>query len=349
MEITVTELAAFVGGQLASGADGSAVITGVAALEDACAHDVTFFNNSKYMLKLRASNAGAVLVPRDFAENVPPVCIRCDNPNAAFTKIVEKLTPPPVPFSPGIHPTAVIGRDVTLGEGVSIQPFAVIEGGAQIGDRTVIGAHSYLGNAVRVGADCVLSPRVVVGSRCIIGNRVILHSGVVLGTDGFGYEFREGRYVKVPQVGIVQLDDDVEVGSNTCIDRARFGRTWVKEGAKIDNLVQIGHNVVIGKHSIVCGLVGIAGSTTLGNYVTLAGQVGVAGHLEIGDQTIVSAGSGVTKSFASNKMVMGYPAAEAKAFREQVANLRGLGKLKARVRALEQLLHESGKSLPKEP
>ncbi len=349
MDISVTELAAFIGGQLVSGVDGSARVTGVAALEDAGAHDVTFFNNPKYLQKLRASHAAAVLVPLDFAEDVPPICIRCENPTVSFTKVIERLTPPPVKFAPGIHPTAVLGHEVKLGADVSIQPYAVIENGAQIGDRTVIGAHCYIGHHVRIGEGSTLGPRVMIGTRCIVGNRVILHTGVVLGTDGFGYDFKDGRYVKVPQVGIVQIDDDVEIGANSCIDRARFGRTWVQEGCKIDNLVQVGHNVVIGKHSIVCGLVGIAGSVTLGKYVTLAGQAGVSGHLEIGDQAIVSAGSGVTKSIAPNKLVMGYPAADAKEWREQVAHLRSLGKLKARVRALEQRLGETGKSLPPEP
>lgn len=346
--MTLNELAVLVGGQFSSGVDGSVMITGAAALDEASAGDVTFYNNPKYLLKLRSSGATVALVPEDFAEDVPPICIRCKDPTAVFSKVVQKLAPPPVAFRPGIHPTAVIGEGVTLGENVSVQPYAVIEDGATIGDRTVVGAHSYIGHKVQVGADCILYTRVSIEERCLVGDRVILHCGVVLGSDGFGYEFKDGRYVKVPQVGIVQIDDDVEIGANSSVDRARFGRTWVKEGAKIDNLVQIGHNVVVGKHTVICALAGIAGSVKIGDYVTLAGQVGVSGHLEIGDKVTVGGHAGVTKSIGSKRVVMGFPAVDAKEWKQQVVFSKGLPRLARKVKAIEQLLGESGISLPPE-
>lgn len=336
MEITVSELAALVGGQLASGADGSLKISGIASLADAIPGEATFFANPKYLAQLRASKATAVVVPVGFDEEVPAVCIRCENPTAAFTKAVEKFAPPPVRFAPGVHPSAAVASGVQLGEGVSVQPFAVIEEGASIGAGTVVGAHAYVGHSAQIGAGCVIHANVTVGFRCKVGDRVILHSGVVIGSDGFGFEFQGGRHVKIPQVGIVQLDDDVEIGANTTVDRARFGRTWIGAGTKIDNLVQIGHNVVIGKHCIICGLAGISGSTKLGDYVTIAGQVGTVGHIEIGNRVIVGAQAGVTKNLEEGQTYIGSPAIPAREFKEQLAHIFGLHKLRARVTKLEK-------------
>ena len=346
--MTVSELAALVGGQLVSGADGQAKITGVASLIDALPGDATFFSSQKYLPQLRNSKATVALVPLDFAEQVPLALIRCENPTNAFSKVVERFAPAPIVFAPGVHPTAVIGADVRLGAGVSIQPHAVIEAGAHIGDGSIIGAHCYIGHSARVGKNSFFHPRVSVLDRCVVGNRVILHSGVVLGADGFGYELQGGKFVKVPQLGIVQIDDDVEIGANTAIDRARFGRTWIQAGTKIDNLVQVGHNVVIGMNSIICGQVGISGSTKIGNYVTIAGQAGIAGHIEIADQATVGAQSGVTKTLPTKQIYMGFPAMPAKQFKEDIAHLRNIPKLKARIARLEQLLRVEGKTLPPE-
>ena len=308
MTITVQELAALVGGQFAFPADGSKAVRGGAAIAEAGEGDLTFFGNAKYLAALKTCRATAALVPLDFSEEIPPVAIRVENPSLAFAKLLEKFAPVPVKFAPGIHPSAVIGSGVNIGEGASIQPFVVIEDVASVGAGTVVGAHGYIGHGASVGAACLLHPRVTIGARCIVGSRVVLHSGVVIGSDGFGYEFSGGKHVKIPQTGIVQIDDDVEIGANTTIDRARFGRTWIGEGTKIDNLVQIAHNVVIGKNCIVVSQTGISGSSRLGNYVTLAGQVGVVGHIEIGDQATVAAQSGVSKSIAAKEVVFGSPA-----------------------------------------
>ena len=348
MEFTVHELAALLGGQFASEADGLKKITGAAAVVDAGEGQITFFGNAKYLAQIKASRATAALVPLDFSETIPAVAIRVENPSLAFSRLLEKFAPTPIRFAPGIHPTAVIGRDVVLGENVSIQTFVVIEDGVSIGANTVIGAHGYVGHEAQVGADCQFAPRVTIGARCIVGNRVILHSGVVLGSDGFGFEFSAGKHVKIPQTGIVQVEDDVEIGANTAIDRARFGRTWIQEGTKIDNLVQIAHNVVIGKHCIIVSQAGISGSTRLGNYVTLAGQVGVVGHIEIGDQAIVAAQSGVSKSVGPKEVVFGSPAQPMRESKETLAYIGRLPKLNARVKKLEQLLDSLQKSLPPE-
>ena len=349
MTITIQELAALVGGQFAFPADGTKAIRSGAAIAEAGEGDVTFFGNAKYLAALKTCRATAALVPLDFSEEISAVAIRVENPSLAFSKLIDKFAPPPVAFAPGVHPSAVIGRDVTIGEGASIQPFAVIEDGATVGAGSIVGAHGYIGHGAKVGANCLLHPRVTLAARCIIGNRVILHSGVVVGSDGFGFEFSGGKHVKIAQIGIVQIEDDVEIGANTTIDRARFGRTWIGEGTKIDNLVQIAHNVVIGKHSLVVALTGIAGSVKIGNYVTIAGQVGIVGHIEIGDQVIVAAKSGISKNIAAKEVVWGSPSQPLREAKEQLACIRRLPKLFDRVKKLEsreQKLGADGNFLP---
>ncbi len=348
MEFTVSELAAFVGGQFAAEAAASLRITGAAALTEAEPGQVTFFGNPKYLPQLKASRASAALVPLDFREPIPALPIRVKNPSLAFAQLLEKFAPPAVRFVPGIHPTAVIGAGAVLGENVSIQPFVVVEAGARIGAHSVIGAHGYVGHEAVVGADCQLAPRVTIGARCRLGDRVIIHSGAVLGSDGFGFEFSGGRHVKIPQTGIVQIDDDVEIGANTTIDRARFGRTWIGAGTKIDNLVQIAHNVIVGKHCLLVSQCGISGSTRLGNYVTLAGQVGVVGHIELGDQVTVGAQGGVSKSLPAAGVYWGSPTQPMRDALETAARARRLPKLFERVKKLEQNSSKDRESLSPE-
>jgi UDP-3-O-[3-hydroxymyristoyl] glucosamine N-acyltransferase len=348
VEFTVQELAAFIGGQFAVEADGSRKIAGVAAIGDAGEGHVTFFGNPKYLPQLKTSRATAALVPLGFSESILPIAIRVENPSLAFSRLHERFSPPPPRFAPGVHPTAVLGSGVILGEDVSIQPFTVIEDGVRIGARSVIGAHGYIGHDAILGDDCQIAPRVTITARCQVGHRVIIHSGAVLGGDGFGFEFVGGRHVKIPQTGFVQVDDDVEIGANTTIDRARFGRTWIQEGTKIDNLVQIAHNVVIGKHCIIVSQAGISGSTRLGHNVTLAGQVGLVGHIEIGDETVVAAQSGVSKSVGPKQVIFGSPALPIQEGKEHLAYVNRLPKLYARVKKLEQLLDSEPKSFPPE-
>jgi UDP-3-O-[3-hydroxymyristoyl] glucosamine N-acyltransferase len=214
----------------------------------------------------------------------------------------------------------------------------VIEAGAQIGADSVLGAHSYIGHEARIGAGCHFAPRVTVGARCLVGRRVIIHSGAVLGSDGFGFEFSGGRHVKIPQTGIVQVDDDVEIGANVTIDRARFGRTWIGEGTKIDNLVQIGHNTVIGKHCILVSGVAIAGSAVVGDYVVMAAGAGVAGHVSIGSQSTLGGRAGVTKDVPAGSSVLGFPAVPARDERRRIGSIARIPQLIARVKELETRL-----------
>jgi UDP-3-O-[3-hydroxymyristoyl] glucosamine N-acyltransferase len=346
--MTVSELAALVGGQLASGADGSAIVRGVASLAEAGPGDVTFLAHPRYRLLLNTCAATVALVPASFAHAVPPLCIYCEHPGKAFAKVLEAFAPAPIVLASGIHPTAIIGKDVVLGENVAIHAYAVIEDRATIGARTTIGAHCFIGQDARIGHDSLLHPRVTLMHRCSIGNRALVHSGCVIGADGFGFEFRDGKHIKVPQTGTTEIHDDVEIGANSCIDRARFGRTVIGDGTKIDNLVQIGHNVVVGKHCMLCGQVGIAGSVRIGNYVTLAGQSGTNGHITIGDQVTVGGGSGVTKSLSPGEIVIGFPAVPAKEWKEQMVYLRQLGSMKKRINVIEQLLSTREKSFPPE-
>jgi UDP-3-O-[3-hydroxymyristoyl] glucosamine N-acyltransferase len=314
----------------------------VASIGEAESEHVVFLGNAKYLAALRTCRAGAALVPEDFSETVAVPLVQVRNPSVAFAQLVERFAPRPVERAVGIHPSAVVAADAELGEGVHVGANAVIEAGARIGAGVVVGALSYVGHEARVGEGSFLHARVTVGDRCVVGRRVILHSGVVLGSDGFGFELVEGRHVKIPQVGIVQVDDDVEIGANTTVDRARFGRTWIQEGTKIDNLVQIAHNVVVGRHCLIVSQVGISGSTRLGNYVTLAGQTGVVGHIEIGDGAVVGAQSGVSKALPGKAMYMGTPAVPAAEYREQVAHVRRLGKLTERVQSLEKRIGAQG-------
>jgi UDP-3-O-[3-hydroxymyristoyl] glucosamine N-acyltransferase len=331
----VKELAALSGGELVG--DPTLKISGAASLSEAEQGEITFFTDRKYIGWVRKTRASAIFVPPDFAEPINAAQIRVSNPTKAFEQVVLKFAPKPITFAPGIHPTAVVDPDAQLGDRVSIQPLAVIEAGAKIGDDTIVGAGSYVGHETVIGSACHIYPHVTIRERIRIGSRVIIHSGAVIGADGFGFEKVDGRHRKLQQLGIVQIDDDVEIGANTTVDRARFGRTWIQQGVKIDNLVQIAHNVVIGKNSVIVAQAGISGSTRVGERVTMAGQVGIVGHVEIADGTIIAAQSGVAKSLPGG-VWFGYPAVPFAQAKQQIAWIHRLGKLFARVKAIEKKL-----------
>ena len=335
MTFTVKELAALSGGELVG--DSTLKITGAASLSEATQGEISFFANRKYVGLLRKTRASAVFVPPDFAEPINAAQIRVSNPTKAFEQVVLKFAPKPITFTPGIHPSAVVDPSVQLGDRVSIQPLAVIEAGAKIGDDTIIGAGSYVGHETVIGSACHIYPHVTIRERSRIGSRVIIHSGAVIGADGFGFEMIDGRQEKIQQLGIVQIDDDVEIGANTTVDRARFGRTWIQQGVKIDNLVQIAHNVVIGKNTVIAAQTGIAGSVQIGQRVQIGGQVGIIGHIEIGDNTAIGAQSGISKNINGGAWWASpaVPLAEAK---QQIAWVRRLGKLVARVKEIEKKL-----------
>jgi len=335
VSFTLQELADLCGGELRG--DPAQKITGAAALLEAAPGEITFYADPRYMARLKKTRASAIFVPLDFSEKTAAAQIRVANPSKAFEQVVLKLAPKPITFAPGIASTAVVDPSAKLGNGVSIQPHAVIEANATIGDNTVIGAGSYVGHESLIGEACLIYPNVTIRERTQIGARVIIHSGVVIGADGFGFELVEGRHKKIPQIGIVQIDEDVEIGANTTIDRARFGRTWIQEGVKIDNLVQIAHNVIIGKHSIIAAQTGVSGSTRVGEKVMMAGQVGVIGHLIIEDNTIIAAQSGISKDLPGGAW-FGSPAVPLAEAKKQIAWTHRLGKLFERVKALEKKL-----------
>jgi UDP-3-O-[3-hydroxymyristoyl] glucosamine N-acyltransferase len=335
MSLTLEQLANLSGGELVG--DPTLKITGAASLGEAAPGEISFFANRKYVGLLRKTRASAVFVPPDFAEPINAAQVRVSNPTKAFEQVVLKFAPKPITFAPGIHPSAVVDAGAQLADRVSIQPLAVIEPGAKIGNDTIIGAGSYVGHEAVIGSACHIYPHVTIRERSRIGSRVIIHSGAVIGADGFGFEMVDGRHQKIQQLGIVQIDDDVEIGANTTVDRARFGRTWIQQGVKIDNLVQIAHNVVIGKNTVIAAQTGIAGSVQIGQRVLIGGQVGIIGHIEIGDNTAIGAQSGISKNINGGAWWASpaVPLAEAK---QQIAWVRRLGKLVAQVKEIEKKL-----------
>jgi len=332
---TVKELAALSGGELVG--DSTLKITGAASLGEATQGEISFFANRKYVALLRKTRASAVFVPPYFAEPINAAQIRVSNPTKAFEQVLLKFALKPITFAPGIHPSAVVDPSAQLGDRVSIQPLAVIEAGAQIGDDTIIGAGSYVGHETIIGSACHIYPHVTIRERSRIGSRVIIHSGAAIGADGFGFEMIDGRQEKIQQLGIVQIDDDVEIGANTTVDRARFGRTWIQQGVKIDNLVQIAHNVVIGKNTVIAAQTGIAGSVQIGQRVLIGGQAGIIGHIEIGDNTAIGAQSGIPKSISGGAW-WASPAVPLAEAQRQIAWVHRLGKLFARVKEIEKKL-----------
>jgi UDP-3-O-[3-hydroxymyristoyl] glucosamine N-acyltransferase len=340
--VTAADLCASKGGTLLAGG-GDTVFTGCNSLAEAGPEDLSFFGNEKYLPALRTTRAGVVLVPEavpaGFAELVPQsVLVAVPNPSLTFAQVMAQLGPPPPVFQPGVHPSAVVDPSAVFEESeVSIGPHAVIEARVTIGPGTTIAAGCFLGEGVVVGAGCRLHPRVTVLSRCRLGDRVVLHSGVVIGADGFGFEqLEDGRREKIPQTGIVVLDDDVEIGANSCVDRARFGQTRIGAGTKIDNLVQIAHNVIIGKNCVVAGLTGIAGSARLHDGVTIAAQVGIAGHIELASGVVITGQSGVAKSMLQPGVYMGDRAEPIRKMLRIMAAVHQLPELVQRLRALEK-------------
>ena len=345
---TSTEIAELVGGTLKG--PGDLLVAGVASLAEAAPADLSFLGNDKYEVQVLPSKAAVVLVPEKFTAEPPAgrAWIVCKDASAAFMKIVGLFAPPPVKFEPGVHASAVIHPTAKVAASAHVGACAVIEADAVVGERSVIGAQAYVGQDANIGNDTLIYPQVVIRERCRVGSRVIIHSGTTVGSDGFGYvpNLTGGMHTKIPQVGIVQIDDDVEIGANVAIDRARFGRTWIKRGAKIDNLVQIAHNVIIGELSFIIAQVGISGSTKVGRGCVLWGQVGVAGHLEIGDGAQVFAQSGVGSDVPAKAIFFGSPAAERREFMRTQFDIHRIGKISAAVKALEKELAELKAKLP---
>jgi UDP-3-O-[3-hydroxymyristoyl] glucosamine N-acyltransferase len=334
---TLAELAELLGGTVVG--DPSTEIHGVAGIREASPGDITFLANTRYEPHLLETRASAVICSRETREAPMPL-LHVDNPYLGFQRVVREFRPDPVRPEPGVHATAVVASDATLGAGVSIGPGCVVGAGARIGANVILMAGCAVGPGSVVGDDTLLYPNVTVREECTIGSRCIFHPGVVIGSDGFGFALDGGRYHKVPQVGTVEIGDDVEIGANTTIDRATTDATRIGDGTKIDNLVQIGHNVQIGKHCIIVSQVGIAGSTRLEDYVTIAGQSGLNGHITIGQGAVISGKAGVLRSVPAGAVVSGYPAMSHGLFKRVQAMIQRLPSLFQRTKDLERRVEQ---------
>ena len=331
------EIAKLVGGEVSG--DENTLISGICGIREAKPGDLTFVANSKYLPLLSETRASAVITSSDVGSAIKPI-IRTENPSLAFAKLVAFFSPAAQEHPDGVSPKAIVGKKVRLGKGVCLQAFVVVEKGAEIGDRSVLYAGCYVGRKSVVGNDCVIYPHVTIRENVEIGHRVIIHSGTVIGSDGFGFATVKGIHHKIPQLGTVVIEDDVEIGANVTIDRARFDKTVIGKGTKIDNLVQIAHNVVTGQNCILVAQAGISGSTVLGNNVVLAGQAGVVGHIRVGDNVLVGAQAGVTKAVSANTSVWGSPAKPLGRAKRVNASLQ-------RLPELHQMMEEMRKRLEK--
>ncbi len=347
----LADLAGLVGGRVEGDPDRE--VEAVRTLTAAGPRDLAFLKSPRYRAEALASRAGALLVGEDLAaglsvEAPPRDLLVATNIDLALSRILSLFHAVEAP-APGIHPTAVVEPGAAVDPMAWIGPYAVIGAGSTISARAAVHAHVVVGRGSTVGEGAVLHPHAVLYSETEIGPGAIVHAGVVLGADGFGYATSGGRHHKVPQVGRVVVERDVEIGANTTIDRATLGETRIGEGTKIDNLVQVGHNVQVGRHCILCGQAGIAGSTRLGDFVVLAGQAGVSGHIHLGDGAQVAAKSAALTSVEPGTQVAGIPAIELKRWRRQTVLLGRLEEMSRRLRALERKLAASpGESLPEE-
>jgi UDP-3-O-[3-hydroxymyristoyl] glucosamine N-acyltransferase len=314
--------------------DGTTRITGLASLGDAGPSDVSLYADPRYRTELASTRAGA-LVTREELEGLSIAQLVHPDPFVALITLVELFHPKPSPRS-GVHPLASVSAGARLGEDVAVLPFVTIDEGVDVGARTILHPGVFLGKGVTIGEDCVLWPNAVIREGCRIGDRVIVHPGAVVGADGFGFARRDGKFLKIRHVGTVVIEDDVEIGANATIDRATLGRTLIRSGVKIDNLVHIAHNVEIGRDSAMAAQVGISGSTVVGERVLMGGQAGLVDHLTIGDDAILIAQSGVIGDVPEKAVVSGYPARPHREVLKSTAELRGLARLRKRIRELER-------------
>jgi UDP-3-O-[3-hydroxymyristoyl] glucosamine N-acyltransferase len=344
MNKKLKELAEWVDGTVVG--DGEVEISGVASIEEARQGQITFISNPKYLPHLSKTHASAVIVSKEVKQaDKPLLCVT--DPQSAFAKVLTLFSLKP--YQPkGIDPKAWIGSTARLGKDVTVYPFAYIGDRCSIGDRATFYPGVFVGEDSAVGEDSILYPNVSVYPGTIIGKRVILHGGAVVGGDGFGYVKEGKRSVKIPQVGIVEIEDDVEIGANTTIDRATLGKTIIRRGVKIDNLVMVAHNVMIGEDSVIIAQVGIAGSTKIGNNVTLAGQVGVAGHIEIGDNAMVGAQAGVIYDLPGNQGYHGSPALPQREYIRAITTLPKLPEMRKTLHELEKRLQKMEEALSSE-
>ena len=342
MRFTVGEIAKTIEGEVCG--DENMVITGVAGIKEAQKGEITFLANPRYLSLLSTTKASAVIVARDITDS-DRTLIQTEDPYFAFSQVMGLLANDEIPLPREIHPSASIGQRVKLGKNISICAFSVIGDDVEIADGVTIYPQVYIGHHAKIGENTLIYAQVTIREKVTIGKRVIIHSGTVVGSDGFGFAPFKGKHHKVPQLGTVAIGDDVEIGANVTIDRATIGKTEIKQGTKIDNLVQIAHNVVIGENCIIVAQTGLSGSTVLGKNVTLAGQVGLVGHLNIGDNVKVGAKSGVSKDVPANTCVMGIPAKPHMTEKRIEAVLRHLPELVKDINKLKKEIEELKKSI----
>lgn len=329
---SLTALADLLGAKVVG--NGERLIEGIRPLDQAGPEHLSFLHNPKYLDQAAASPAGAILVQS--ADRLPDRdLLVCDEPYLAVARALEVFHPRSAP-TPGVHPSAVVSEDLSLGEGASVGPQAAIGRGVTIGENTEVGAGCVLGDGVQLGDDVLLHPRVVIEDGCRVGHRCIVQAGAVIGSDGYGFATVDGVHHKVPQVGIVVLEDDVEIQANTTIDRATMGETRICRGTKIDNLVQVAHNVQVGDHCLLVSQSGISGSTKIGKHSVFAGQAGAAGHLEIGDQVVVTARAAAMKSVPDGTILAGFPGRPQAEWMRTQAAVQRLSSMRKKVAELER-------------
>ena len=342
--MTVEEIASWLNGEVVG--DKTREITRVAKIEDAGAGELTFLANPKYEKFLSTTHASVVLVSRELdvsssKANGSLSLIRVDDPYVAFLQVLNRLTPQIDPFPEGIHASTIVAPTAKIGKNVALGANVVIDEGAVVGDHTKISHACIIGKGAQVGSGCILYPRVTVYHQCKVGNRTIIHAGTVIGSDGFGFAPQaDGSFKKIPQIGNVKIEDDVEIGANSTIDRATIGSTIIKSGAKLDNLIQVGHNTEIGNSTVIAAQAGISGSTKIGSGVMIGGQAGIVGHIQLGDGARVNAQSGVSKSIGPGKAVTGSPAYDYTSALRSQAVTRKLPDLEKRVKELEAIIRQ---------
>ena len=336
MDFTAKQIAQFLSGQIQG--NENATVNTFAKIEEGRPGAISFLSNPKYAEYLYTTQSSIVLVNRDFKAEKPTnaTLILVDNAYESLAKLLTLYSQAVNPPRQGISPLASVAESARIGKDVFIGPFAVIEDGATVGDNSQIYSHAFVGKGAQIGSDCILYPNSTVYYGCIIGNRCTLHSGSVVGADGFGFAPTPHGYDKIPQIGIAQLEDDVEIGANTCIDRSTMGRTIVRKGVKLDNMVQIAHNVEIGENTVMSAQSGIAGSTKVGQWCMIGGQSGITGHIKVGDKVNLGAKTGVIGNTPDNQNIMGYPAMGYRDFLRSSVVFRQLPDMNKQISALQK-------------
>lgn len=342
--MTLQEIAGHLKGQLSGPPE--LEISGLAKIDEAQAGQITFLSNKKYIKYLATTRASAILVDHSIGD-VPLPCIKVDNAYSGFVMLLHLFDPGRSQLFQGISSQAFIHPSAKVEDNVHIGPFVFVGPQVQIARNTTIYPGVVLLDHVRIGEGCIIYPNVSIRENCVIGNRVILHNGVVIGSDGFGFAPKQNEYVKIPQIGGVIIEDDVEIGANTAIDRATLGNTIIKRGSKLDNLIQIAHNVVIGENTVMAAQSGIAGSTEVGNHVTIAGQVGITGHIQIGDEVIIGAQSGISNDVPTKTVMFGTPAVPLMQRKRIDVSLRHLPEAMKKIQALEKEIRHLKEELQK--